>query len=243
MGKLSQCLNNKAASKCTKNEVVLIYYYFRLFIFIGLLLTERDDTLIKYDCLHDIHFFWNFYYFALFWCNKLIIWQFAELLLQLYLKSKTEKKNWWFLWVVIFICGLFIKISTIKTSIGFFGLEFLLLVFVLSSHPGKFLKFHSKSTRTCQCFFVFFPQRQVPFSCVIEGCVLGLPSPACAVISSTGRYWWRDKVSRHQPQKEDGNVWFKPRLSQESCRKQGIAVLCMLWGRFRLHSMICRYQL
>lgn len=25
-----------------------------------------------------------------------------------------------------------------KTSIAFFGLEFLLLVFVLSSHPGKF---------------------------------------------------------------------------------------------------------
>lgn len=159
----------------------------------------------------------------------------------------SEEQNWEKK-LMVFMGGYFHMWSVhkninIKTSIGFFGLEFLLLVFVLSSHPGKFLKFHSKSTRTCQCFFVFFSQRQVPFSCVTEGCVLGLPSPACAVISSTGRYWWRDKVSRHQPQKEDGNVWFKPRLSQESCRKQGIAVLCMLWGRFRLHSMICRYQL
>lgn len=74
-----------------------------------------------------------------------------------------------------------------KTSIDFFGLSCCWLhLFSLPIQEKWVLDFIPKAQVLISALIFLLLQRQVPFSCVScpESCVLGLPSPTSAVISS-----------------------------------------------------------
>lgn len=114
-----------------------------------------------------------------------------------------------------------------KISIGFFGLSsYCWYLFSFLIQENLLLNFIPKAQELVSAFFFF--QRQVPFSCVScpEGCVLGLPSLAGAVITFSERYSW-NKVSHHlcQPQKEGG----KFDLTQGQVRSLAESKALLLW--------------